>query len=82
MMPSGLPRSRALTSFESWPYKDYGPVMQPTGTWRGRVVNSTYSMRPWCDMCGPFRGRLLRVVGSDQFGEIHRCKGCDDENES
>jgi hypothetical protein len=56
-------------------YVDYGPRPTPEtparrlGRWAGR---------PYCDMCGPFRGRYLRTMPN---GET-RCRGCDRENEA
>ena len=35
--------------------------------------------RPHCEMCGPFRGPFLRPCGSDDFGTLYRCHGCDNE---
>ena len=31
--------------------------------------------RPFCDLCGPFRGRFLRKLLSGEW----RCRGCDEE---
>jgi hypothetical protein len=56
----------ALPRERTWPYTDYPDKAK----------------RPECDSCGPFRGRLLRVVLSDKFGTQYRCRGCDDENEA
>lgn len=38
--------------------------------------------RPHCDCCGPFASPFLRRIGSDDFGPLYRCSGCDQENGS
>ena len=67
-------------------YTDYGPnPHQPASTtrfasMRARVRKETaWRNRPFCDLCGSFRGRYLRRVGRDEFGPIHRCRACDEE---
>jgi hypothetical protein len=40
---------------------------------------ASYSQRPYCDLCGPFRGDELRKVGRDEFGTLWRCRRCDEE---
>jgi hypothetical protein len=56
------------------PYTDYGPSRT-----RGTIVSQRYVNRPYCEMCGPFRGRFLRRSGADEFGTLHRCRSCDEE---
>jgi len=65
-------------------YTDYGPnPYTPVNAERfrtmiGRVRRETaWRNRPFCDMCGPFRGRYLRLMGSGEY----RCRGCDREND-
>ena len=58
------------------PYLDYGP---PRVRHRGMVLlNSLYAARPFCELCGAFRGRLLRLQAVT--GE-YRCYGCDRERD-
>ena len=35
----------------------------------------TYPERPFCDLCGPWRGRLMVKLVSGEW----RCKGCHEE---
>jgi hypothetical protein len=67
-------------------YDDYGPnPYAPKHAERfthmiTRVRAETrWRDRPPCEMCGPFRGRYLRQSGTDEFGPIYRCRGCDEE---
>ena len=67
-------------------YTDYGPnPFKPENAPRfrtmiGRVRAETkWRERPFCDMCGPFRGRYIRTMGRDEHGPEYRCKGCDEE---
>jgi len=67
-------------------YTDYGPnPYKPENAARFRIMlrrvaaETAWRNRPFCEMCGPFRGRYLRRSGSDEFGPIYRCKGCDEE---
>ena len=71
----------SLPSALTWPYRDYGPAVRKT---KGHAPHPTLTWmnRPHCDLCGPFRGRFLRSVGRDAYGEIYRCRGCDDESEA
>jgi ribosomal protein L37AE/L43A len=55
-------------------YEDYGPIYRPRN-----MISSTWFNRPYCDLCGPFRGRYLRQIGVDEFGSIWRCRDCDEE---
>lgn len=57
-------------------YQDYGPAHPTRGTWKGTsVYTSTWINRPFCDLCGPWRGRYLRPIGNGE----HRCRSCDNE---
>lgn len=57
-------------------YTDYGPRPTPQSD-RARVRE--WMRRPYCDLCGPLRGRYLRRTGRDEYGPVYRCKGCDEE---
>ena len=67
-------------------YTDYGPkpatpAPNETAAQRTRRMRaargSRWASRPYCDMCGPFRGRYLRYMSAVRE---HRCRGCDREN--
>ena len=52
-------------------YQDFGPK-----------DSNTYSRRPECEGCGPFRGRYLRpttVFANGETFKAYVCKGCDEE---
>lgn len=64
-------------------YTDYGPnPYRPENAARFTVMlrrvrrETEWRNRPFCDLCGPFRGRYLRRLGTGE----HRCRGCDREN--
>lgn len=64
-------------------YIDYGPnPYRPENAERFRVMlrrvaaETRWRNRPFCDMCGPFRGRYLRAMPNGE----QRCRGCDREN--
>lgn len=54
----------------SYAYTDYGPKPKPE---QARTPLKWIN-RPFCDMCGPFRGRYLRSIGFDEFGREYRCR--------
>ncbi len=57
-------------------YTDYGPKHPTRGPWKGStVLTAAWVNRPFCDLCGPFRGRYLRPLANGE----HRCRGCDNE---
>jgi hypothetical protein len=67
-------------------YTDYGPkpaapAPDETAEQRTRRLRaqhrSRWASRPFCDMCGPFRGRYLRYMLALKEW---RCRGCDREN--
>lgn len=60
-------------------YVNYGPAMKRV---RGHapMVTARWRNRPYCELCGPFRGAWLRVSGWDEFGALHRCERCDGED--
>lgn len=71
-------------SARTWPYTDYGPNpyrLQRDGDSRPvHRINTAWPSRPYCDLCGPFRGRYLRPIGQpDEHGREYRCSGCDEE---
>lgn len=51
-------------------YLDFGP--RKAAGHSEAVVSQTWAQRPYCDMCGPFRGRYLRKIGADEFGAEYR----------
>jgi hypothetical protein len=60
-------------------YRDFGPpTLRRKG--HGPLANPAFSHRPYCDLCGPFRGRYLRTAGTDEFGTLWRCASCDGES--
>ncbi len=66
-------------------YIDYGPKPTPkanetTEDFHARARRmGKWINRPFCEMCGPFRGRRIRQSGHDEFGPVYRCEGCDNE---
>ena len=48
-----------------------------------RLGRKDYHDRPFCDLCGPFRGRRLRkippITNYDPPDGNWRCQGCDEE---
>jgi len=59
-------------------YEDYGPRPSVELTQSSRPVRPArtgWTARPYCDMCGPFRGRYLRRMADGEY----RCHGCDVE---
>lgn len=69
----GCAMSVAIYRAGSW-YQDFG---QPYRRWKGSssVLSDDYAQRPFCDLCGPFRGRYLRL----RSGQTWCCLGCDQE---
>lgn len=68
-------------------YEDFGPATRQI---RGhtRLPTQRWINRPFCDLCGPFRGRYLRKLGCGGGSECKlgctetewRCRGCDEED--
>lgn len=54
-------------------YRDYGPKPTKETPVRNR---GRWASRPFCDMCGPFRGRYIRQMPNGEY----RCRSCDREN--
>ncbi len=59
-------------------YDDWGP--KPTAESDVRKQGA-WMQRPFCDMCGPFRGRYLRPLRNyePELPTEYRCHGCDVE---
>lgn len=55
-------------------YTDYGPNTYDRRKDGPRRAFTVYGNRPFCDRCGPLRGRYLRSLDADQY----RCKRCDE----
>ena len=56
-------------------YTDHGPNPYKNGNTPTARESSLWANRPFCDLCGPWRGRYLRSIGHGEY----RCRGCDNE---
>lgn len=61
-------------------YTDFGPKYVSQKKHGKNVLNPRYVNRPYCDLCGGFRGCYLRKTGRVEHGQqIWRCRKCDEE---
>jgi len=37
-------------------------------------------VRPYCELCGPFRSEFLRRLENDNYGPRYRCHKCESED--